>query len=52
MSRFRIPYREFLLRIVDLELIAPQGDMSKLPGQFTALLIQPTSSPKRFRQSD
>ena len=32
-------YREFLLRIIDLELIAPQGDMSKLLGQFAALLI-------------
>src|ERR1700739_4765544 len=36
---FRLLYREFLLRIIDLELIAPQGDMSKLLGQFAALLI-------------
>jgi CubicO group peptidase (beta-lactamase class C family) len=32
-------YREFLLRIIDLDLIAPQGDMSKLLGQFAAALI-------------
>jgi CubicO group peptidase (beta-lactamase class C family) len=37
--QFRLLYREFLLRIIDLELIAPQGDMSKLLGQFAALLI-------------
>src|SRR5262245_25888657 len=37
--QFRILYREFLFRIVDLELLAPQGDMSKLLGQFAALLV-------------
>src|SRR5207253_658195 len=37
--QFRVLYREFLFRIVDLELLAPQGDMSKLLGQFAALLI-------------
>jgi CubicO group peptidase (beta-lactamase class C family) len=36
--QFRVLYREFLLRIVDLELLAPQGDISKLLGQFAALL--------------
>lgn len=39
MSRFRTLYREFLFRVVDLELIAPQGDMSKLLGQFAAFLV-------------
>ena len=36
---FRVLFREFLFRIVDLELLAPKGDMSKLLGQFAALLI-------------
>ena len=36
--QFRVLYRQFLLRIVDLELLAPQGDISKLLGQFAALL--------------
>ena len=35
---FRVLYRQFLLRIIDLDLIAPQGDVSKLLGQFAALL--------------
>jgi hypothetical protein len=38
-QQFRILYREFLFRIVDLEILAPQGEMSKLLGQFAALLI-------------
>lgn len=37
--QFRVLYREFLFRIVDLELLAPEGDMSKLLGQFAALLL-------------
>lgn len=36
---FRILYREFLFRVVDLELLAPQGDITKLLGQFTAMLV-------------
>jgi hypothetical protein len=36
--QFRVLYREFLLRVVDLELLAPQGDITKLLGQFVALL--------------
>ena len=28
--QFRTLYREFLFRIVDLELLAPQGDITKL----------------------
>src|ERR1035438_9294573 len=37
--QFRVLYRQFLLRIVDLELLAPQGDIGKLLGQFVALLL-------------
>ena len=37
--QFRILYREFLFRMVDLELLSPQGDITKLLGQFAALLI-------------
>jgi hypothetical protein len=39
--QFRVLYREFLFRMVDLELLSaqPRGDMSKLFGQFAALLI-------------
>lgn len=37
--QFRILYREFLFRVVDLELLAPQGDITKLLGQFAALLV-------------
>ncbi len=37
--QFRVLYREFLLRVIDLDLIAPQGDMSKLLGQFAAILL-------------
>jgi hypothetical protein len=39
--QFRVLYREFLFRMVDLELLSAQarGDMSKLLGQFAALLI-------------
>jgi len=38
-AQFRVLYREFLFRMVDLEVLAPQGDMSKLLGQFAGLLI-------------
>ena len=37
--QFRVLYREFLFRMVDLELLSPQGDRSKLLGQFAALLV-------------
>jgi hypothetical protein len=39
--QFRILYREFLFRVVDLELLSShaQGDASKILGQFAALLI-------------
>jgi CubicO group peptidase (beta-lactamase class C family) len=36
--QFRVLYRQFLLRVVDLELLAPKGDVTKLLGQFVALL--------------
>jgi CubicO group peptidase (beta-lactamase class C family) len=36
--QFRVLYRQFLLRIIDLDLLAPQGDVTKLLGQFAALL--------------
>ena len=38
-QQFRILYREFFLRTIDLELLAPQGDTTKLLGQFAALLV-------------
>ncbi len=37
--QLRVLYREFLFRIIDLELLAPQGDISKLLGQFAAVLV-------------
>ncbi len=37
--QFRVLYREFLFRMVDLELLSPQGDITKLLGQFAGLLI-------------
>ena len=37
--QFRVLYREFLFRIIDLDLLAPEGDVSKLLGQFAALLL-------------
>lgn len=40
-TQFRILYRQFLFRMVDLELLSAdaKGDMSKLFGQFAALLV-------------
>ena len=37
--QFRVLYREFLFRMVDLELLSVQGDMNKLLGQFAAVLV-------------
>src|SRR5690242_16394763 len=37
--QFRVLYHEFLFRVVDLELLAPQGDIAKLLGQFAGVLI-------------
>jgi hypothetical protein len=38
-SQFQVLYREFLFRMVDLELLSAHGDISKLLGQFAALLV-------------
>jgi predicted permease len=37
-SQFRVLYRDFLVRMVDLELISSHGDIQKLLVQFTALI--------------
>jgi hypothetical protein len=37
-QQFRILYRDFLFRIVDLELLASRGDAQRLLAQFAALL--------------
>ena len=37
-SQFRFLYRDFLFRIVDLELLASRGDAQRLLSQFGALL--------------
>ncbi len=36
--QFRVLYRVFLLRVVDLELLSADGEITKLLGQFAALL--------------
>jgi len=36
--QFRVLYREFLFRMVDLELVSARGDINKLLGQFAAML--------------
>ena len=36
--QFRILYRDFLFRMVDLEVLSAHGDIRKLLGQFVALL--------------
>jgi hypothetical protein len=39
--QFRVLYREFLFRMVDLEVLSAHalGDVNKLLGQFAALLV-------------
>jgi hypothetical protein len=37
--QFRVLYREFLLRVVDLELLSAQGDPTRLLGQFATVLL-------------
>jgi len=37
--QFRVLFRQFLFRIVDLELLAPEGDLAKLLGHFASLLL-------------
>ena len=41
MTRVHFPilYRQFLFRVIDLDLLSAQGDISKLLGQFASLLI-------------
>jgi hypothetical protein len=46
-THFRVLYREFLFRIVDLELISARGDTSKLLGQLAALLAGEKRRPRR-----
>ncbi len=40
-SQFRVLYRQFLFRVVDMEILSPsaQGDSNKLLGQFATLLV-------------
>jgi hypothetical protein len=37
--QFRVLYRHFLFRVVDVEIRSSQGETSKLLGQFAALLV-------------
>ena len=38
MAQFRILYRDFLTRILDLELISSRGEIERLLAQFGAML--------------
>jgi hypothetical protein len=38
-QQFRVLYREFLFRMVDLEVLSPQGDIKDLLGQFGSILV-------------
>ena len=38
-AQFRVLYRQFLFRVVDLEVLSSQGETSKLLGQFASLLV-------------
>jgi hypothetical protein len=38
-QQFRVLYREFLFRMVDLEVLSPQGDIKDLLGQFGGILV-------------
>jgi len=37
--QFRVLYRQFRLSVIDIELLSPEGDPTKLFGQFAALLL-------------
>src|SRR6266852_1027812 len=37
-QQFRVLYRDFLLRLIDLDLLSAGGDVTKLFAQFAALL--------------
>ena len=38
-QQFRVLYREFLFRMVDLEVLSAEGDIKQLLGQFGSILI-------------
>src|SRR3954453_18151043 len=38
-QQFRVLYREFLFRMVDLEVLSAEGDIKQLLGQFGGILI-------------
>lgn len=38
-AQFKVLYREFLFRVIDVEFISPHGDANKLLGQFAAALF-------------
>ena len=38
-QQFRVLYRQFLFRVVDLELLSQSGDIGRLLGRFASLLI-------------
>ena len=52
-TQFRVLYRQFLFRMVDIELLSAdaKGDMGKLFGQFAALLIFSASDSALEQQS-
>jgi hypothetical protein len=37
--QFQVLYRQFLFRMVDLEILSPDGDVKRILGQFAGLLI-------------
>jgi len=37
--QFHVLYREFLFRMVDLEVLSAQSDIKQLPGQFGSILV-------------
>src|SRR5438445_12466729 len=38
-QQFRVLYREFLFRMVDLEVLSAEGDIKQLLGQFGSILV-------------
>jgi hypothetical protein len=38
-NQFRVLYREFLFRMIDLDMLSAQGDAGRLFGQFAGLLV-------------
>src|SRR5688500_13414255 len=55
-SPFRVLFREFLFRIVDLEILASRGDLTKLLGQLAALVaaisLMVAGGARRFAESN